>query len=204
MPTNAAIAEECGWDLWTADDFLEWLQPGVHADLIDGEKFMHSPVHLKHAKLVDFVRTLLKLYVEFRRDGIVLSDVWAVRLSSRNVFMPDICWFDAAQTARLRDTHAASAPRLAVEVLSPGTASHDTGPKFAAYEEHGVQEYWILDPHGLEHRFYAREGEFLVEFGRGETLLASRALAGFRVERAWLDPEQLPPVLDCLAKLKQG
>ena len=33
--------------LWTADEFLEWLQPGVHSDLIDGEKFRHSPVNFR-------------------------------------------------------------------------------------------------------------------------------------------------------------
>lgn len=203
MPTSVAIAQGSEWELWTADDFLEWLEPGVFADLIDGKRFMHSPVHLRHAKLVDFVRTLLKHYVEHRDDGIGLSEVWAVRLSSRNVFMPDICWFDRDQTERLHDTHARFAPGLAVEVLSPATAKRDVGPKFSAYEEHGLEEYWILDPHDLEHRFYAREGEFLVEFGRGEERIASRRCAGFFVERRWLDPDALPPVLPCLEVLKE-
>lgn len=38
--------------LWTDRDFFGWLEPGVHADLIDGEKAMHSPVSLAHARLV--------------------------------------------------------------------------------------------------------------------------------------------------------
>jgi hypothetical protein len=33
MPTTLSIAHE----LWTADEFLDWLEPGVFADLIDGE-----------------------------------------------------------------------------------------------------------------------------------------------------------------------
>ncbi len=66
MPTTVATGKNVEWQLRTADEFLDWLQPGVFADLIDGEKFMHSPVHLKHARLVDFMRTLLKLYVERR------------------------------------------------------------------------------------------------------------------------------------------
>ncbi len=201
MPTSVAIARNSQWDLLTADDFLEWLEPGIFADLIDGEKFMHSPVNLKHAKLVKFTRALMELYVEHHRAGIVLSEVWAVRLSSRHVFLPDICWFDAEQTARLSPTQAGFAPKLAVEVLSPNTGDRAVGPKFSAYEEHGVQEYWVLDPHELEHRFYAREGEFLVEFGRGESRIESRSLPGFRVERAWLDPEKAPPVLDCHRQL---
>jgi hypothetical protein len=55
------------------------------------------------------------------------------------------------------------APTLVVEALSPWSADRDVGPKFAAYEEHGVQEYWVLDPEHLANRFYRREGELLVE-----------------------------------------
>jgi hypothetical protein len=51
MPTTNSIAHE----LWTADEFLEWLEPGVFADLIDGEILMHSPVSLLHANLANFL-----------------------------------------------------------------------------------------------------------------------------------------------------
>jgi Uma2 family endonuclease len=47
MPTTTSIAHE----LWTADEFLDWLEPGVFADLIDGEILMHSPVSLLHGNL---------------------------------------------------------------------------------------------------------------------------------------------------------
>ena len=201
MPTTVATGKTFEWQLLTADEFLDWLQPGVFADLIDGEKFMHSPVHLKHARLVDFVRTLLKHYVERRSVGEILSEVWAVRLDARNVVMPDICYFTSEQVAALSPTHARFGPTLVVEVLSHSTGDRDVGPKFAAYELHGVKEYWILDPHGLAHRFYARDGELLVEFGHNETRIASRALPGFWVERSWLDPEALPPVLECLEEV---
>ena len=47
MPTTTSIAHE----LWTADEFLDWLERGVFADLIDGEILMHSPVSLPHGNL---------------------------------------------------------------------------------------------------------------------------------------------------------
>ncbi|MBA3883523.1 MAG: Uma2 family endonuclease [Chthoniobacterales bacterium] len=200
MPTTVATGKNVEWQLLTADEFLDWLQPGVFADLIDGEKFMHSPVHLKHARLVDFMRTLLKHYVERRGLGEILSEVWAVRLDARTVFMPDICYFTTGQVAALTPTHARFAPRMVVEVLSRTTGDRDVGPKFAAYEHHEVEEYWILDPHELAHRFYAREGELLVEFAHDEERIASRAIPGFWVAREWLNPEALPPVLECLER----
>lgn len=38
------------------------------------------------------------------------------------------------------------APDLAVEVLSPSTASRDRGEKKAIYQRNGVREYWLVDP----------------------------------------------------------
>ena len=58
MPTLVSISDKVERELWTAEEFLEWLQPGKHADLIAGEKFMHSPVNLKHADLANFVDRL--------------------------------------------------------------------------------------------------------------------------------------------------
>ena len=75
--------------------------------------------------------------------------------------MPDLAYFTKGQVARLAATHAPFAPTFVVEALSPSTADKDTGQKFASYELHQVQEYWILDPEKLDHHFYRREGDML-------------------------------------------
>jgi Uma2 family endonuclease len=46
-------------------------------------------------------------------------------------------------------------------VLSPRAGDRDLGPKFSAREEHGVREYWALDPVSLGHRFHFRIGDYL-------------------------------------------
>jgi Uma2 family endonuclease len=201
MPTVVTITDKEQRQLWTAEDFLTWLQPGVHADLIDGEKFTHSPVSFKHAKLLSFLDRLLAAYVELKKLGEVYREVVAVRLGSRNVFLPDLCFFTNDQVARLAPAHAPFAPTLVVEALSPWTADRDTGPKFAAYEEHGVLEYWILDPEHLAHRFYRREGELLLEFGTDAERIDAATVPGFWVKRAWLNPAQPPEVAACFAEI---
>ncbi len=201
MPTVVSVTDKEHRELWTADDFLDWLNPGVHADLIDGEKFMHSPVNFKHARLLNFLHHLLGLYVERKKLGEVHREVIAVRLSSRNVFLPDLCYFTTEQVARLAPSHAPFAPTLVVEALSPWSSDRDVGPKFAAYEEHGVQEYWVLDPEHLAHRFYRRNGELLVEFASGEALIRAQTVPGFWLKRSWLHPEQLPEVAGSLAEI---
>lgn len=188
----------------TSEQFLEWLEPGIHADLIGGEIHMHSPVNLRHAGLVNFLDRLLAGYLEETGLGVLHRETVAVRLSVRETFLPDLSYFTQAQAARLLATHVPFAPTFIVEVLSPSTADNDRQRKFAAYELHGVQEYWILDPDGLDHRFYRRAGDMLAEFASGAARIECASIPGFAVRRDWLNPDRLPRVAGCLAKLRRA
>jgi Uma2 family endonuclease len=188
MPTEVSIAHQ----LWTADEFLSWLEPGLFADLIDGQIIMHSPVSLLHGNLTNFLDRLLAAYVERERLGVVHREVIAVRLSQRSVVMPDIAFYTREQEALFQENHIPVAPTWLAEIISPTTAGDDVGRKFAKYEEYGVKEFWILDPKTLVHRFYSRQDNLLLEFGQNEEIIRSRAVSGFRVRRSWLDPRQMP------------
>lgn len=202
MPTKVSVAADLEREILTAQDFLDWLIPGKQADLIDGEINMHSPVSIRHADLLNFVDHLLRSYVDEERLGRLYREVVAVRLSSRNVFLPDLAYYRTDRLHLLRESAIDGAPDLVVEVLSPRTADRDVGVKFAEYEQHGVNEYWILDPETLAHRFYAREGELLVEFAYQEEIIRSKTISGFYMKRSWLDPGALPVVSDCLTAIR--
>lgn len=52
-------------------------------------------------------------------------------------------------------------PDLVVEVLSPSTIRGDRVTKFWAYEQAGVPEYWIVDPHArLVEVYVLQEGRY--------------------------------------------
>lgn len=204
MPAATSNAPGRGRRLLSAEEFLDWLKPGVHADLIQGETVIHSPVNLRHADLLNFVDFLLRAYIEVHKLGRLYREVVAVRLGPRQVFLPDLAFFTNEQVARLPATHAPFAPTLVVEALSLRTAYPDSGPKFAAYEQHGVAEYWILDPEHLAHEFFRREGELLVPFAEEEPVIHSQVVKGFWLKRAWLNPRKLPSVRGCLAELGIG
>ena len=188
--------------LVSSEQFLDWLQPGVKADLINGQIAMHSPVNLRHAALVNFVDCLLRLNLEESGTGGVLHrETVAVRLSARATVMPDLGYYTASQALRLGESHAAFAPTFVMEALSPSTAKNDLGPKFAAYELHDVQEYWVLDPQHLKHRFFRRAGDMLEEFAQTGDKIASSSIAGVWVRRSWLDPEKTPKVSTCVKEI---
>ena len=172
--------------------------------MIDGEIVMHSPVNLRHADLLNFLDHLLRSYLELKKLGRLYREVVAVRLSVRQVYMPDLAFFTVDQLSALKPTYAPLAPTLVVEALSPGTAQNDVGDKFAAYELHGVREYWVLDPDHLAHRFYKREGELLVEFAAGAERIPAQTVPGFFLKRGWLDPANLPDASQCLTEICSG
>src|SRR5213595_1937182 len=132
MATELAPARPREKRLLTSEEFLDWLQPGVFADLIGGEIVMHSPVNLRHARLMNFIDHLLRSYLEHKNLGELHRESVAIRLSIRETFMPDLAYFTKAQTTRLAETHAPFAPPFVLEALSPRTAHNDTGRKFAA------------------------------------------------------------------------
>jgi Uma2 family endonuclease len=198
-----SVSNTTEYELLTADDFFEWLEPGRRADLIDGEVELHSPVSIRHAQLLSFVDRLLGQYVDQRSLGMLFREAVAVRLSSRNVFLADLAFYRTGRESSLHETYVAGPPDLVVEVLSPRTAERDVGPKFAEYEQHGVHEYWILDPETLAHRFYRRQGDILIEYGAGEEEVGSATVEGFFLVRSWLDPAKLPKIADAPAQIER-
>ena len=200
MPTRVSAAADLERELLTAEDFLEWLEPGRTADLIDGEVFMHSPVSIRHARLLNFLDRLLGTYVDRHRLGELFREEVAVRLSSRNAFQPDLAFYRAERRRLIQENHVEGPPDLVVEVLSPRTADRDIGP-FAEYEQHGVIEYWVLDPETLAHRFYRRNGELLASTPQ-ERRRSSRAWCRDSSSCDWLDPERLPPITESLALIE--
>ena len=149
MPTRVSLGADVHDEIFVAEEFLDWLTPDRHADLLDGEIAMHSPVSLRHARLLNFVDSLVRIHVERLDLGMVFREVVAVRLSSRNVFLPDLAFYRKDRLGLQQDSYIDGAPDLAVEVLNPRTAHRDVGVKFVEYEEHGVREYWVLDPETL-------------------------------------------------------
>ncbi|MEL6148009.1 MAG: Uma2 family endonuclease [Chloroflexota bacterium] len=96
----------------------------------------------RHQLVVGEVYTVLRGLIP---DGRLLLSPMDVAIGGQKV-QPDVFWASAGGNCTRGEAHYVGAPDLAVEVLSPGNASHDRITKFDLYEQHGVREYWLLDP----------------------------------------------------------
>ncbi len=163
---------------------------------------MHSPVNLKHARMVDFLDFLIRSFIEKKNLGGELHrEVVAVKLNHRNVFLPDLAYFTGHQVKVLAETHAPFAPKWVREVMSPSSVDRDTGPKFAAYEQHGVEEYWLIDPETSAHQFFRKSGELFVPYAEGAEWVETGVIEGFMLRRSWICGDDFPKIEDCLAEI---
>jgi Uma2 family endonuclease len=79
------------------------------------------------------------------KDYRVLPEVDVILPPAHSVVVPDLAVFNRSEIGE-DERPIASVPVLAIEILSPGTASIDVGPKRDAYAEAGTSEYWTVDP----------------------------------------------------------
>ena len=116
-------------------------------ELINGEVIIGMPPILKHQLIVKKILALLTA-IEAKMGGIAFPAPTEVRLDDTNIFEPDVLYVqpDNLSITQQDEKRIIGAPNLIVEVLSPSTAKFDRQEKYQAYEKHGVNEYWIIDP----------------------------------------------------------
>ena len=106
-----------------------------------------------------------------------------MRLSDTDVVQPDLLFVSNERYGIRTPNNIQGAPDLVVEVQSPSTAQRDWNDKRSLYTQHGVTEYWLINPDA--HTVVVlllNEGEYEVAglFGEGSTLV-SPTVEGFSV-----------------------
>ena len=120
-------------------------QDNTLIQLIDGEVVIGGTPNVKHQMIVREIMFLFMTIAE-QKQGEAFSSPTEVYLDESNIYEPDVMYLTPNPNCAVTDKHLRGAPDLVVEVLSPSTAKHDRGAKFQAYQQHGVDEYWIVDP----------------------------------------------------------
>ena len=115
-------------------------------ELLSGELIMApSPTRVHQQVALELASRLLNFVTE-RDLGQVFIAPFDVVLSDTTVVQPDVLFVSTEQAHIILSENVRGAPELVVEILSPSTASRDWRDKLDLYAEHGVNEYWIVDP----------------------------------------------------------
>ncbi len=183
------------------EEFLAWADEDTLAEWVDGEVIMTSPASKRHQEISDFLLSVLRIFVEQRDLGVILSAPFQMRLehSGRE---PDLLFVATEHLERLKETYLDGPADLVVEVVSPESAGRDRGDKFYEYAQGGVSEYWLLDPQLEQAEFYRlSEGRYESVRPDEEGVYRSSVLPDFWLRVDWLWQEPLPTVEDVLLEV---
>ena len=130
----------------TYDDYVNLPDDGKRYEIIDGELYVNPSPNTRHQVVLRNLFRALDRHVEKHRTGEVFVAPFDVVMSPGTVVQPDILFISRDRMSVLTPANVRGVPDIAIEVLSPGTRRKDQTKKRQAYEQHGVQEYWIVDP----------------------------------------------------------
>jgi Uma2 family endonuclease len=151
-------------------------------EIWDGHLIMSPTPFFLHQDVVFRMARTLDQWVRRHRLGKVVVSPMDVVFREDLVLQPDVM-FIAKDRLGIIQRHVMGAPDLAVEVVSAGRRKRDYKDKRDRYEEHGVKEYWILDPDQKLIEIWTRTEDFFELLGRytGRQFAPSRLLSGFKV-----------------------
>jgi Uma2 family endonuclease len=132
--------------LWTFDELAaEVPESNLPMELWDGELIMAPTPSFSHQEIVARLYERLKGWVTPRRLGKVVFAPIDMILTSRRATQPDVLFISGGRREIIQD-RVRGAADLVAEVISPGSRHRDRIEKRDLYEQHGVKEYWIIDP----------------------------------------------------------
>jgi Uma2 family endonuclease len=155
--------------------YADWLALGEHKqrhELIGGELIVPPTPSVQHQEVVTEIGMRL---LEHARayGGKAFFLPLDVKLTDTDVVQPDALYLRPESLERLTERGLLGPPDLAVEVLSPWTKQLEQTRKRRLYEQHGVLEYWVVDPEADRVDVYLlKEGRFGLPsvLGPGDTL----------------------------------
>lgn len=158
----------------TADEYYASPEYALHdfIQLIDGEMVIGQgeervAASLAHQRAVGNSYEIAKACAR-KHGGTAYVALTEVYLDDENIFEPDVLYLAPESRAVEEAQRIVGAPTLVVEVLSPKTAKKDRTMKFEAYQRHGVQEYWLIEPNNFTLELYALRGGKFALVGIGE------------------------------------
>jgi Uma2 family endonuclease len=125
-----------------------WALPedGQRHELLDGVHVVTLSPAYRHQVVVSRLMGGLLRATASRPELEVLTSPADIRLGPRTAVQPDLFVCRVDPSTPPHDWPDLGTPVLAIEILSPSTASRDRGAKRRIYQQAGIAEYWVVDP----------------------------------------------------------
>jgi Uma2 family endonuclease len=165
----------------TVEEFRSLPESILPVEYINGEIIMAPTPTVSHQRILSKIFVKLYDFVEENALGTVFPAPLDVVLTTGDVVQPDIFFLTAKQAERVYAAkRVEEVPPFLVEVLSPGSVTHDMIRKRALYEKNGVREYWIVSPteRTIAQLVLRKKHYVLTEPGESEVIKGS-VLSGF-------------------------
>jgi len=137
---------------YTYADYLTWMDE-VRRELYDGFIRMMAPSpSRKHQRISTKLTRIWDTYLDNKKCEVyhAPSDVRLPNNKDKDdnivytVVQPDI--YVVCDLSKLDDRGCLGAPDLIIEIVSSNNSKRDVKEKFEIYQQHGVREYWIVNP----------------------------------------------------------
>jgi Uma2 family endonuclease len=167
----------------SVEEFWSLPESVLPTEYIDGEIIMAPSPTMEHQSASrNIFRSLDRFVGDSAADQLFYAPLDVI-LPGGDVVQPDIFFLSKEDVRRAKkQRRVRCVPLLVVEIISPGSVTHDTIRKRDLYERNGVREYWIVD---IEERAIAqlvlRKKHYAVtELGESD-ILKSAVLSGFEM-----------------------
>lgn len=168
----------------TYDDFLDFPADGRRHELVHGEHWVTPAPNRRHQQASMTLSFWIRGFLENQPIGQVYAAPFDVILSDEDIVEPDLVFISRERQAILCDEGARGAPDLVIEILSDSTRRRDWQTKRRLYADHGVREYWLVDPDAERVTIFRPPGDLkpVADLSReaGEAL-TTPLLAGFEL-----------------------
>ncbi len=175
----------------TYEDYVCFPDDGKRHELINGEHHVTPAPLTKHQRISMNLGAALHHHCHQTNAGRLFAAPTDVCFTDTDVVQPDLLLIRHDQAHLITRENIQGAPDLIVEILSDSTRRRDERLKRTLYEQHEVQEYWIVDPeldsmkcYRLQDGHYAAPHELLLE--QPQAVLTTPLLPGFSLPLAAL------------------
>lgn len=136
-------------DLNTYEEFeAERKKTDKFLEFINGIIYMSPSPNIKHQEISSFLHGELYHALKGNKCKVfsALTDVLFTdeKNDEKQRVIPDL--FVVCHTDNFTENEFVGPPDFIIEILSPSNKSHDMVTKLNLYMNHGVKEYWIVDP----------------------------------------------------------